>query len=254
MKSILFCLLLFYAVNTQAKLGQVMSVMPTGKDVQWTSGFLEFENEDVKIRYSFWAEGGIMGFVIYNKSSKPIYIDWKKSAMIYNGKYLPYFTNKTTSNYTAYGVKYGNAWASIFNGTSFSSVSSVSAQETIVPQERITFIPPHSYISNAFYGIINHIPFTFSKGDANDTVMEGHKVWVSKPSNSYVVFRNFLTYSFTESFTTESNVDNEFAITRVVTMREAYLLKGDGMHGFDSPWMKTNRFYNWDMRRREVFE
>ena len=128
---LLFCLLLI-SLNLQAKFSQVIYISPTGKDVIKNGIFYEFENEDVKITYSFWEENGIMGFKIYNKTSKPIYIDWKKSSMIYNERQNPYYTNKTTSNYSGYGTSYGSRWANIFSGS-----STYNSIEEIVKQERM---------------------------------------------------------------------------------------------------------------------
>ena len=47
-----------------------------------------FENDTLKIIYSFWSEGGVFSFSVYNKLSIPLYIDWKKSSFIKNSDKL----------------------------------------------------------------------------------------------------------------------------------------------------------------------
>ena len=34
-----------------------------------------YENDSVKITYSFWEDKGKMSFIVYNKLKKPLYID-----------------------------------------------------------------------------------------------------------------------------------------------------------------------------------
>jgi uncharacterized protein YcfL len=40
-----------------------------------TDGFYVYENDSLKITYSFWKAKGLMTFSIYNKLKKPLYID-----------------------------------------------------------------------------------------------------------------------------------------------------------------------------------
>ena len=60
--------------------------------------FFVYENDTVKISYSFWANHGLMAFSIYNKLDKPIYIDWKNSAFIYNSNKLNYWIDQTSAH------------------------------------------------------------------------------------------------------------------------------------------------------------
>lgn len=257
MKNTILCLLLLLATNVNARFCQVVYISPTSDNLQKESGFYEFENADVKVFYSFWAESGLMGFMVYNKTSKPIYIDWKKSAMIYNGRQNPYYTNKTTSNYYSYGVGYGFDWASIFCNNVVSAsigVSAVHATETIVKQERLTFIPPHSYVSNAFYNILAQLTsFTIDKHKNKAVEIHNKEVYEAEPHNSFV-FRNFLTYSNTEDFASESYIDNEFSISRIITMHDDDFGRKNIEGKYSNVWAKPTRFYISDIKREDVFE
>jgi len=38
-------------------------------------GFLNYENDTIRVAYAFWAKNGRMDILFYNKSDKPLYID-----------------------------------------------------------------------------------------------------------------------------------------------------------------------------------
>src|ERR1700730_10311196 len=57
-----------------------------------------FENDTIKIVYSFWANHGTLSYTVYNKLDVPIYIDWKKSSYVKNGEKLDYWKDRTTTN------------------------------------------------------------------------------------------------------------------------------------------------------------
>ena len=248
-RTLLAIFLISLSISSFAKFSQVISIS-ANDSIKKVDGFYQYENKDLIIRYSFWGENGIMGFMIFNKSDKPIYIDWKKSAMIYNGKYLPYYTNKTTSNYIAYGSSYGSRWANIFNGISSFSSGTISAAETVVKAERTTFIPPRSYITNGYYNLLSNFNFTISQEDKKLTKVNNREVYVSKPS-SPVAFRNYITYSGDEDFKIENSVDNEFYIGRILTMHRD-VFKNEEMA--DESWQKPTRFYITDLKRGNIFE
>lgn len=244
---LLLGVLLCLALNTAAKFSQVIYISPTSAGIINAGGFYTFDNDDIQIRYSFWAENGIMAFIIYNKTDKPIYIDWKKSAMIYNGKQNPYYTNKTTSNYMSYGTSYGYSWADIFGITRVGS-GTVNATETIIKPERITFIPPRSYIAHAFYNLLGYITaFSLDKQESEQAEVNKATVYVNTPKDQ-IIFRNFITYSTTEDFATERYADNEFCIKKILTMHNY-----DFNHNNEG-WEKPTRIYISDIKRKYVFE
>jgi len=254
MKMILFCLLLVSA-TVNAQYCQVVYISPVSQDVQKKSNLYEFENADVLVEYTFWAQNGVMGFLIYNKTDKPIYFDWEKSSMIYDGKRNPYYTNKTTSNYDSYGYSYGYSWLDPFWESTVNTVSfnHTKTNETTVKEERITFIPPHSYITNAYYNLLNSMNFFLNKKANKLTKINDRSVYINKPHDN-ISFRNFLTYSSTENFVSESYIDNEFGINKIVTMNEDYLETRDVDGHYHNDWKKPTRFYIYDIREEDVFE
>jgi len=61
---------------------------------------LIFENEDCRISYNLWDEGGNIGFVLYNKTSYNIHVKLDECFFILNGFAFNYFQNRvfTKSN------------------------------------------------------------------------------------------------------------------------------------------------------------
>ena len=55
---------------------QVYETKSTNTSVE--NGLSVYENDSLKITYSFWAENGLITFAIYNKLNVPLYVDWKK--------------------------------------------------------------------------------------------------------------------------------------------------------------------------------
>lgn len=189
--------------------------------------FYIYENDTLKITYSFWMEKGVMAFTIYNKLDKPIYIDWKKSSYIDNSVKLNYWEeeerNKTVSSHRGYYYSGPLLRAGI--SPSFGITSSVS---TTIKVERVTFIPPQS---NYYRSEFRIMPYGYYKKISKENV-EYHtsiknsdkttKVYVINfvKNNSPLIFRNFLTFSLSENFNNEFYVDNEFYVTKISEMSE----------------------------------
>lgn len=153
-------------------------------DVQSTNcstigGFLNYENDTIRVAYAFWAKNGIMGVFIYNKSDRPLYIDWKKCSFIIGETKQDYWRDITTMNSSSSSTESGSSesqttsiaksWFSIFlksiSGSSKSSTESVnnwaaqtfsSSTSIMTKPERITFIPPHTTICKADFSIVNN--------------------------------------------------------------------------------------------------
>lgn len=213
---------------------QVHETESIGKDAVSKEGVCE--NSDVKITYDFWAEDGVTYFSIYNKADKPMYIDWKRSVFIYNDWKNNYWIEKTTTE--TYVVPVGT-------GSGVTYMPKVST----VWAERYTFIPPHCYVSVPMTYIImnNAMQVTSETSDNgkttitvanslqkrpdakslktsipkyNGTASGNVKAWAQSydKDKSPNRFRNFLTYSFDEKFTTEKFVENDFYVSKITEM------------------------------------
>lgn len=167
-----------------------------------------FENDSIKISYDFWREKGSLKFTVYNKLDKPLYIDWKKSSYINNTIKRNYWAdeeNSVTDSYTLYDYN-----------------ESVGRRRTrSTKPEKITFIPPKSnFVKDHFYIYPTALKVVYldkikrkSLSNPNKEIEIKEKQYLK--SNSPLIFRNFLTLSYSEDFKTEFYVDNEFYISKV---------------------------------------
>ncbi len=237
------------------------------------------ENDDLRISYDFWGEHGLMYFTIYNKSKKPVYIDWKKSVYVHNQWKNDYWIEQTTSE--SITVPIGDE-----KSRSFRNVMST------VVAERITFLPPDCYICVPItFEILDHLNrkqqlqnFRENKIiEISDNLKwdeNAKKEVIQKPGkkgsfkaytvsynkeNSPYRFRNFITYSNDEKFSSEKSFDNEFFVKRFVQMsgfrffgkafvmahkpkpakhlKNGLMKVSDTFIIYDSPFRKSTSFY-----------
>jgi hypothetical protein len=216
--------LLLTACKSYVQVCNTNSSIKTNED-----GFFIYENDSLKITYSFWKAKGLMSFSIYNKMSIPLYIDWKKSSYVDNSVKLNYWIDEEKSTAISSYGSYFYGGPLLTPGNSFSTSSSVS-NSSKVKAERITFIPPASYYYRSQFYILPKNYFKLNtKSDCkevirNDNYNKTTKIYtaVFTKDNSPLIFRNFLTFSTTENFETEFYVDNEFYIVEIIEMNSAH--------------------------------
>jgi hypothetical protein len=180
-----------------------------------------FENDTIKIVYSFWDEHGKLSYIIYNKLDIPVYVDWKKSSYVTNNRKLDYWADVTNSS------TFINGNSSIYKGNIYSNGY---AQSTSVKKEQITFIAPKSAISKDQFSLA-----TFTKTDLSEVFSidsakrtdNSNKVVELKyldytQSNSPLIFRNFLTISVSDKFDKEIYIDNGFYVSKVTEMEKKH--------------------------------
>ena len=267
MKKISLSLFLFTLLFYSCKYTQVIYTAPSSADIKSDSSYYKYENDTLRVVYSFWRANGLMSFMIYNKLDIPIYIDWKKSSYIDKSMKLDYYSEKESKTWVAEteSYVYNNPinWLNIFGPT---IISGSVGSSTSVKEERITFIPPKSYIFRGFYKIFPNQHFVVTKENKKEIpVSEGSTktfpayVLTAEKSNSSLIFRNFLTYSTKENFEKESYVNDEFYVRKVLTMRQKYFYN---LYGPLSPSEPTQwgsnyedprRFYIPNLNSEEIF-
>jgi hypothetical protein len=275
MRRIIISTLIIVAIlqgcSTQINYVQIWKTEPIG--MSKVGDYYVFENDTLKIVYYFWGEDGVMAFSLYNKTNKPIYIDWKKSTFISNAFKSDYWFDKITikSSFAISNSSYSNIISTLssfsssntnqnitinrdktIDSKSQTNTSSNGSIETsgnsnsltqgwshmsVSKQERITFLPPRTYIDKAMYKIHNNYYGDWKSGftqisealssDPKKTTIISTKTFTN--SNTPLDFRNFLTLSFKEDFSTEFYIDNEFYIKEVTSMekRQFYQYKTD---------------------------
>lgn len=216
--------------------------------------FFVFETDTLKITYSFWAKGGVLSFVVFNKLDNPIYIDWKKSSYIDNANKLNYWVDiETTEIASFYGAYFYNGPA-LRPGLELSKGYSVTGSTKRKP-ERITFIPPQSnyyrtqfYINPNGYFILD-IPAESIEVSRNDRPRKNTIIYEKACSvtTSPLIFRNFLTFSLSENFDHEFYVDNEFFLYKIMEMDFRHFKFIDGRKNgelyYNIPFKQETSFY-----------
>ena len=218
MRLLPFLILLVATVSCNKKMIQLATLSPINPEVEKLNDEYVFDNDTVRITYRFWSHHGKFEFGIENKLKVPIYVDWKKSNLIFNGKPKVYWVDETVTNSTsvtsgvtvrgAYGVGYGAA------RTSGEAVSR--------PEERITFLPPSSKIVRNEYAIEDKSYYAMDLNSEKEMVPDEWKkkgkltaVYTQKFKHYESNFTNFLTISDSENFENEWFVRHEFYVSQI---------------------------------------
>lgn len=155
------------------------------------------ENDTVKIQYQFADYRGKVGISVFNKSGQPLEIDWKRSAMIVNGRAASYFDpNATISATVEDSLRWRTRFASLAGPAYLASFSG-----SIRINEPTQFIPPSSFI----YKVPLVLPVEPLQNLAEDSAKtegfrfaESVEVFYKKldfaPGSSPIQFRSYLTF------------------------------------------------------------
>ena len=164
------------------------------------------ENDTVKIIYNFNGKDCPVTLSFYNKTSKPLIIDWKKSAIIVNDTATSYYSNVYALNATE-------------SGSGIHRVYSGSIYGNIYGNEEIAFIPPNSAITRTPFKAsakpVDIIEFNPQK--RIDTINQLPIKFQEKEfgkQNTPFQFRSYLTLKF-QGEDKEFYIDNAFYVTSV---------------------------------------
>ena len=112
---------------------QVYKVQPIN-NLSKSNNSLIYEDENCKVFYDFWDEGGSVGFLIYNKLDKNIYVNMKESFFIRNGIAYDYYKDReftslnTTSRSSMYTYSESNSYNAMMAIVASASVSGYNYQ------------------------------------------------------------------------------------------------------------------------------
>ena len=208
-----------------------------------------YENDSIKIIYNFWQDKGTVTFSIYNKLNKPLYVDWKKSSYINNSIKLNYWED--VENTKSYERSVGITYRSKTNNRFYINNSAGITNSITTKPEKITFIPPKSNYIRSQFNILPIIQLKINdyssvEGEKINGKNKNQKILEKKlnKNNTPLIFRNFLTMSYTEFFEKEFYVDNEFYISKVLKM------KPEQFENF--LYLEGNRFYEKDENGRPI--
>ena len=158
-----------------------------------------FENDTCKISYSFKGLNGPVSISIYNKTNKPLEVDWKKSALIIGDSSSSFFEPEMILNGEVERSRYA---------------ISNNITGTVSQPESIDFIPPQSAVIKQSTRYIR-TKFVKAAGEARELKEDQQKLRAYKftKENSPVGFRIYLTLiSDNNSF----NIEHSFYATEVI--------------------------------------
>ena len=192
------------------------------------------ENDTLWVQYNFNGYNGPVKISIYNKKSRPLYVNWEKSAIIIQGKAFSYYLpDKQISGSTSSAeLKWGNGI----------STQSGYVQALLKGQEGMDFIPPYSMIERSslfiLKGFLNDIPEGRLKKnhvDGDNTLPSVRGIDFSR-EESPVIFRSYLTFSTSFEPLVEFNMEHSFYVSQI-------LLSSINPSNFPSVQNQGNRFY-----------
>ena len=94
MRKLIYLFLTLLMTSCATTFYQVYNVKPNQEKNTKTDN-LFFEDENCKITYDLWANGGNIGFDIYNKTDENVYVYLNESNFILNGFAYDYYKNRT---------------------------------------------------------------------------------------------------------------------------------------------------------------
>ncbi|RYG27581.1 MAG: hypothetical protein EOO01_41125 [Chitinophagaceae bacterium] len=99
-----------------------------------------YENQDCRISYDFWAEGGDAGFSIYNKTNEPVTVYMDQSFYIVNGTAYDYFQARTFSSSQKQTT--AGYYGTYLYGISLGSAGAVTSENATTYQEKAHIVIP----------------------------------------------------------------------------------------------------------------
>jgi hypothetical protein len=181
-----------------------------------STGQYYFENDTVKINYSFKGNNGPVNIHVFNKLPIPLYLDWTRSAVIINQQSISMW--KDESNLSAQTETSGYNAGYNFNA------SSSETNGVIVRPETVSFIPPQSSVSDSritlrsnFFDVTTATHVKKSKrkiyspnGSVNANLYEFQR------ENSPFTFKTYLTLSTEKNGSHAMHVENEFWVSEIL--------------------------------------
>lgn len=214
---------------------QINTISSTNTPQNEKTGDFVMENDSVKITYDFAGQNAPISIQIQNKLDQPLYLDWQRSALVYNDSAISYAGNDAIINANVSGAqyKYSNRW----------TVSGSNISGSVALPQFIEFIPPHAFIKKIPL-LLTSVPFiNIADSVFRDTVLLGREypARAKKASfsfdNSPLVFSSYLTFFTGESERHNVSYQQQFYISEMITTKinpEATVFSEN---------QKTNLFY-----------
>jgi hypothetical protein len=210
---------------------QVYDVKPNQETITKTEN-LFFEDENCKISYNLWANGGNIGFDIYNKTDEKIYVNLKESNFILNGFAYDYYKNRTfttsesksasilntsTGSVAVTGINvYNNIQTNQVKSSSSANLGSSVGYAVSIKEDSLICIPPKTTKRISEYSINNTLIRNCDLFKYPRTKEIKTKTYTAEKSP--IVFSNRITYEINGN---SKLVENEFFVSEITNYPES---------------------------------
>jgi len=165
------------------------------------------EKDSVRIRYNFNGKNGPVNVTVYNKSTRPVQVDWKRSAVITGDSSVSLFEPQ---------MKFSGE----IERNRYSVNQNLSG--SLLQAESIDFIPPFSSISRQTKFIQTKwlkLPEVIAETKKLKPYHQKIRISSFTQSNSPVVFRVYLTLVSEKA--DDLRIDNSFYVAEVIETKAA---------------------------------
>ncbi len=205
-------------------------------DVKTTPDVMVYENQDCRITYNLWANGGNLSFMIQNMTGKDLYLVMPRSFFILNGVASDYYSGATNtiSLSMASGVSDVSSASMGLSGYAYyqtgqwfpttisrsqslvSTTSSAVAHSMSKPEKEIICIPPHaSKLINGFALSDYVYKVCGEKSEKINYPKEQANVNEYTQEDTPLMIRNRLAYTFNAQGEDVQMIENTFYVQSV---------------------------------------
>jgi hypothetical protein len=217
MKKILFIFVVTVMSSCTTYYYQIYQAVPSNKSIVSNDHQLFYEDENCRVSYNLWDEGGNVGFMFYNKTDQNIYINLQESFFVLNGMANNYFKDRvyTTTKGTDLAASGGVSFAS-FNYTNLFQSNKVTLSDRYTisyNEEKTVCIPAKTSKSISEYKI-NLALYR----DCDLFKFPSHRQIKPKKfdeSKSPFIFCNLIAYSLGSSANNLIKLKNEFYVSEI---------------------------------------
>ena len=194
-----------------------------------------FENEDCKVSYNLWGNGGSMAFIFENKTDRDIFIDMTQSFFIKNGAAFDYYADRTYEARSYAGISAGysvSGYTRLYNYFTgvYRAPAALSLKESAglsnavtVREPEFVCIPAKSHKIISVYEIDPRRVITCDK--KKDYPKTTAMVETYSEDNTPLRLNNRIAYSFEESNKSLKHIDNSFWVSSVQNFRDKWIFE-----------------------------
>lgn len=174
----------------------------TSPDIEQDNyGIFLIETDSIWLSYDFNGKDAPIHISIFNKTSKPLYIDWQRSSLILNGKAISYAGEKIEFSSITHSKGYSYESYDRRGSTVYENSREITQGEMNFPKT-VSFIPPGSKVNES--PIVLNVNFKeiskksyrdFNIKDKDDNIIKVGRIDYNQ-ENTPLLFRSYLTMNF----------------------------------------------------------